>query len=856
MMVSKMELLTAKLFVFCCLLGGAICADAKLRIMPEEQSGVYRRALGKPSIFTCIADVEIPDKVAEFRWWWPDMKPIEPTDSRVEIMKDTLGTLTLVFSSVQEEDLGTYRCTATYALNQQLTANFTLRAFVPITFDDAPEYQFAVKGTDSKVKCSVKADPPPIVDWKKDHAAIQTNAHIVVDNDGILIRNVQESDEGVYTCRVRVQDLGTVEERHIKLEVQEKPVIISDPVELEGVEEERVTFQCLATGKPAAEYEWVGVRHQELFDSPRYTVDKYKGTLTIDALKPEDSGTYRCTARNTAGFDTVTSRLFVVTKPVIEEFINITSQVGANAVLTCRASGDPAPDIVFHKDSVREPFSPQGSQQDTRIFTDQRKDGRVTVAQVKVADLLRTDDGLYKCIAYNKRTRTELDGHLTVEFPPTFANTPMKEQWAWDGNPKNLSCLAEAIPNATITWFIVNHPVEIPVYPNNPDPNIVQYGFQSNSSLQVRAVDITYYRAYKAVATNKLGTAEHLIYLREARKPGQILQVIVQEKTATSISYRIVGPMDDGGLPLKGYVVQYREDRTVGWDEHTSVIKTWPVDQYVFIIEGLEPLHTYYIRFAAENDVGIGHWAFERPETMPRRSAPEPPLILSEAYNGVANTPYPDRFELRWSVPQDNGERIEAFEISYAPVRNYTIHKGAQEVFEWESIGQALEEEKPLGEPRHVLRNLVPGTYYRVEIRARNAIGKSQPAQIIVRTSPIPGDSSSYDLMRGESFQSLPMLIVIIAVVLLLILLFVDVICCKINQMGILWAITHKLCHKKKSRESLVKTGNNDASIHEKQPLADDNGYRQHSHIVVPETMKVNGNGNKNGHGQARDSEV
>lgn len=54
---------------------------------------------------------------------------------------------------------------------------------------------------------------------------------------------------------------------------------------------------------------------------------------------------------------------------------------------------------------------------------------------------------------------------------------------------------------------------------------------------------------------------------------------------------------------------------------------------------------------------------------MPRRSAPEPPVILSESYNGVANTPYPDRFELRWSVPQDNGERIQAFEISYAPVR-------------------------------------------------------------------------------------------------------------------------------------------------------------------------------------------
>ncbi len=113
--------------------------------------------------------------------------------------------------------------------------------------------------------------------------------------------------------------------------------------------------------------------------------------------------------------------------------------------------------------------------------------------------------------------------------------------------------------------------------------------------------------------------------------------------------------MDDGGLPLKAYVVEYRADRAVGWDEHTSIRRSFPVDQYVFIVENLEPLHTYYFRFAAENEVGIGHWAHERPETMPRRSAPEPPIILTESYNGVASTPFPDRFELRWSVPQDNG---------------------------------------------------------------------------------------------------------------------------------------------------------------------------------------------------------
>lgn len=77
----------------------------------------------------------------------------------------------------------------------------------------------------------------------------------------------------------------------------------------------------------------------------------------------------------------------------------------------------------------------------------------------------------------------ELDGHLTVEYPPSFAHTPMREAWSWDGQPVNLTCLAEGIPNATISWFIVDSPVEITVDPNTP--NMRQIGFQSISSLEV-----------------------------------------------------------------------------------------------------------------------------------------------------------------------------------------------------------------------------------------------------------------------------------------------------------------------------------------------------------------------------------
>lgn len=68
------------------------------------------------------------------------------------------------------------------------------------------------------------------------------------------------------------------------------------------------------------------------------------------------------------------------------------TQVNGNTMLRCTASGDPAPDIQFRKDSNREPFS-QGAQSDTRIFIDQRKNGRITVATLKISDVLRTDDG-------------------------------------------------------------------------------------------------------------------------------------------------------------------------------------------------------------------------------------------------------------------------------------------------------------------------------------------------------------------------------------------------------------------------------------------------------------------------------
>lgn len=44
------------------------------------------------------------------------------------------------------------------------------------------------------------------------------------------------------------------------------------------------------------------------------------------------------------------------------------------------------------------------------------------------------------------------NGHLTVQFRPSFEHMPKIPIWSWNGQPVNITCIAESIPNATIKW--------------------------------------------------------------------------------------------------------------------------------------------------------------------------------------------------------------------------------------------------------------------------------------------------------------------------------------------------------------------------------------------------------------------
>ena len=106
------------------------------------------------------------------------------------------------------------------------------------------------------------------------------------------------------------------------------------------------------------------------------------------------------------------------------------------------------------------------------------------IGTLTITELKRSDDGLYECIAINKGGELLKNGHITTQFRPDFDKSPMKEIFSWHNNPVNLTCVAESIPNATITWEFKRRRLG----PDGDlDKNIQQIGNGPTSVLQVSA---------------------------------------------------------------------------------------------------------------------------------------------------------------------------------------------------------------------------------------------------------------------------------------------------------------------------------------------------------------------------------
>lgn len=413
---------------------------------------------------------------------------------------------------------------------------------------------------------------------------------------------------------------------------------------------------------------WFDPFTRNLSEVGGYYVDRDRGLLTITRVRRlEDSGKFTCKAQNAAGEVQSTHDLVVITKPTITSFENISAVVSQEAVFECRATGSPIPTLSLRQDGVDVPLI-EGRD---RVRFDRRTLRDETILIVSISNVERRYDGLFYCVAENRGGKVERTGHLTVEYPPDLSRTvPLVK--TWESNPVNLTCIADSIPNATISWWRRGQKI----YPG------ATYDFRQEkgvSNLFVKPLatpgsgggDV--YGSYRCEAENIHGKSSIDITLDRAYAPEQVGPITILRTTPTIIEFDITPPIRDGGLPVKRYRMRYRKEH---FDENKDV--TYPSSGGPYKLEGLEPRMSYMMKFAAENDVGIGYWTLEQRIVMPFESVPEPvpfilvdPMILPES--GELRTSSPHEFLVQWSKPQTNGREIDQYRIRYHRVSSNFI---------------------------------------------------------------------------------------------------------------------------------------------------------------------------------------
>ncbi|KAK9512568.1 hypothetical protein O3M35_000965 [Rhynocoris fuscipes] len=702
-------------------------SEPELTILPSSTT----MPVGKAAVLTCRPDGPNGKLFSDVKWLDTHNRTVgdrnSVTGDRIYVEEmPTDKALALIISSMHENDAGVYTCRGTYANTKVLYKSVHLKTIMEVTWVNAPEEQFPLLGQDYKVMCEVEARPAPRIEWKLNGDAVPQDGRHIIETDGLIIKKVRADDDGIYTCRALVLETGQLQEKRIKVEVHTKPKIRENmPKSLEVVDGEKASITCNATGKPPPTYTWLkGSTRENLSGATdRFSVNERTGVLTITKVARDDNTDFKCIANNRAGEAEHNVRVTVIIKPNVLDIKNISVAVGNEAILECRASGNPLPSITFWKLGTANKMITGIQTNDDRISVNPREDREkgIAIGLLSISPLERKDDGLYACIAKNKGGESMKNGHITVEFPPTFENSPMKEAWTWKRRPVNLTCVAESIPNATITWMFSNRDIE-------RNPNFRKFGNGPQSTLTVTPSDIKFYGAYKCIAKNVHGEAHHVITLQEAHEPSEVTQSTLGVVTATTIVFEFVEPRNTGGRPISAYAVQYKREDQLTWNEAKN--KTWPLGQS-YILEGLEPQATYNFRFAAANEVGWGIWGAPQKRTMPRRSSPEEPIILNHPVNqdDFVRSPYSDRVELRWKKPADNGEYIDEYQIKYCRVQKVegewlAIDTGCKDISFRSTELTSVD-----------VKDLAADTYYKIELRAHNSIGYSTPGQVILKTA-------------------------------------------------------------------------------------------------------------------------
>ncbi|NWZ73722.1 IGS10 protein, partial [Acrocephalus arundinaceus] len=272
---------------------------------------------GKTLTLNCSVDGNPPPDIS---WMLPNGTWFPSSTRTPQFFTGSKGTLTI--HSPARQHAGRYRCAARNQVGYIEKLLVLEVAQQPRILTRHAGLVRAVSGEPLSLHCEAEGSPRPRVAWTLPGGRVLERPqlggrHTLLENGTLLIRAAAAQDAGSYVCRAH-NDAGDSSLTTPVVVAAYAPRIVGrPPPAIHTVPGAAVQLHCVVLGIPKPEISWelpdrsvLSTAHQARGSGGEQLHPT--GTLLLQNPRPSNSGTYKCTARNTLGADTAVTYVHII----------------------------------------------------------------------------------------------------------------------------------------------------------------------------------------------------------------------------------------------------------------------------------------------------------------------------------------------------------------------------------------------------------------------------------------------------------------------------------------------------------------------------------------------------------------
>ncbi|XP_019663414.1 neural cell adhesion molecule 1 isoform X20 [Ailuropoda melanoleuca] len=368
---------------------------------------------GEDAVIVCDVVSSLPPTII---WKHKGRDVILTKDVRFIVLSNNY----LQIRDIKKTDEGTYRCEGRILARGEINfKDIQVIVNVPPTVQARQSIVNATANLGQSVTlvCDAKGFPEPTMSWTKDGEQIEDKEdekYIFSDDSSELtIRKVDKNDEAEYVCIA--ENKAGEQDASIHLKVFAKPKITYVENQTAMELEEQVTLTCEASGDPIPSITWrTSTRN---ISSEEKTLDGHMvvrsharlSSLTLKSIQYTDAGEYICTASNTIGQDSQSMYLEVQYAPKLQGPVAVYTWEGNQVNITCEVFAYPSATISWFRDGQ---LLPSSNYSNIKIYN------TPSASYLEVTPDSENDFGNYNCTAVNRI------GQESLEFILVQADTP------------------------------------------------------------------------------------------------------------------------------------------------------------------------------------------------------------------------------------------------------------------------------------------------------------------------------------------------------------------------------------------------------------------------------------------------